>query len=161
MKKFTVKDFIAYNNPCFSCGSPINFRVGFLDLETKADVSYLRPVVTPNHTEIDLIIKYSTNEALKLCIFHKTNKIFVGSTRNFKTLNGIKFMLDTNSYTTCKELQKDWNQYGKDEFTFDILEILNKNNNNPYFNEKEALLELEEKWLEKLQPYGEKGYNIK
>jgi group I intron endonuclease len=90
-----------------------------------------------------------------------TNKIFVGSTRNFKTLNGIKFMLDTNSYTTNKELQKDWNQYGKDHFTFDILEKLKKNTNNPYYNEKEALIELEEKWLEKLQPYGDNGYNLK
>ena len=91
----------------------------------------------------------------------KTNKIFVGSTRNFKTLNGVKFMLDTNSYTTNKELQKDWNQYGKDNFTIDILEKLKKNTDNPYFNEKEALIELEEKWLEKLQPFGDNGYNQK
>ena len=92
---------------------------------------------------------------------HTTNKIFVGSTPNFKTINGIKFMLDTNNYTTNKELQKDWNQYGKDNFTFDILEKLKKNTDNPYFNEKEALIELEEKWLEKLQPYGDNGYNQK
>ncbi|WP_309143494.1 hypothetical protein [Bacillus sp. V3B] len=26
---------------------------------------------------------------------------------------------------------------------------------------KEALLELEEKWLRQLQPYGEQGYNLK
>lgn len=92
---------------------------------------------------------------------HRNDKIFVGSTPNFKTLNGIKFMLDTKGYTTNNELQKDWNQYGKDDFTFDILEKLKRNNNNPYFNEKEALKELEEKWLEKLQPYGDKGYNKK
>lgn len=88
------------------------------------------------------------------------NKILVGSTRNFKTLNGIIFMLETNGYTTNKELQKEWNQYGKDAFTFEILEKLKKKDE-LYFNEKEALLELEEKWLEKLQPYGERGYNKK
>jgi hypothetical protein len=87
-------------------------------------------------------------------------KILVGSTKNLKTLNGIKFMLETNGYTTNKELQKEWNQYGKDAFTVDILEKLKKSND-PYLNEKEALLALEEKWLEKLQPYGERGYNQK
>jgi hypothetical protein len=34
-----------------------------------------------------------------------------------------------------------------------------KKQDEPYFNEKEALAELENKWLEKLQPYGERGYN--
>ena len=88
------------------------------------------------------------------------NKILVGSTKNFKTLNGLIFMLETNGYTTNKELQKEWNQYGKDAFIIDILEKLKKNDE-PYFNEKEALLALEEKWLEKLQPYEERGYNQK
>ncbi|WP_102346275.1 GIY-YIG nuclease family protein [Bacillus sp. Marseille-P3661] len=86
------------------------------------------------------------------------NKILIGSTRNFKTLNGTKFMLETNGYTTNKQLQTEWTQYGKDAFTFDILEKL-KQNDDPYFNEKEALADLEEKWLEQLQPYGERGYN--
>jgi hypothetical protein len=85
-------------------------------------------------------------------------KILVGSTKNLKTLNGVKFMLETNGYTTNKDLQKEWNQYGKDAFIIDILEILKKSDE-PYFNEKEALLALEEKWLETLQPYGERGYN--
>ncbi|EKN69821.1 hypothetical protein BABA_08526 [Neobacillus bataviensis LMG 21833] len=88
------------------------------------------------------------------------NKILVGSTRNLKTLNGLKFMLETNGYTTNKELQKEWNQYGKDAFRIDILEKLKKSDD-PYFNEKEALLALEEKWIEKLQSYGERGYNKK
>lgn len=86
------------------------------------------------------------------------NKILVGSTKNLKTINGIKFMLETNVYTTNKELQKEWNQYGKEAFMIDILEKVKKKDE-PYFNEKEALLALEEKWLEKLQPYGERGYN--
>jgi hypothetical protein len=36
-----------------------------------------------------------------------------------------------------------------------------KNTNNPYYNEKEALIELEEKWLEKIPPYGDNRYNQK
>lgn len=72
-KLFTIKDFITYNNPCFSCKHLINFKIGFFDLETKADVSYLRPLVTTTHTEVDLLITY--NDVLKLFIFHETNKI--------------------------------------------------------------------------------------
>lgn len=72
-KLFTVKDFITYNNPCFSCNHQINFRIGFFDLETKADVSYLRPSVTSAHTEVDLLITYK--DVIKLLIFHETNKI--------------------------------------------------------------------------------------
>ncbi|MBD8070079.1 GIY-YIG nuclease family protein [Bacillus sp. PS06] len=88
------------------------------------------------------------------------HKILVGSTKNIKTLNGLKFMLETNGYTTNKELQKEWNQYGKDAFIIEVLEKLKKSDH-PYINEKEALLNLEEEWLEKLQPYGEQGYNLK
>lgn len=96
MKKFTVKDFIAYNNPCFSCGNQINFRIGFLDLETKADISYLRPVVTPNYTEIDLIIKYANQDALKLYVFHKTNKILTNSNQGLtKYLSSRKLFLSS------------------------------------------------------------------
>ncbi|MFT4413674.1 GIY-YIG nuclease family protein [Fredinandcohnia humi] len=90
---------------------------------------------------------------------NKNQKIFIGSTRNLKTLNGVKFTLETGtSYN--KELQKDWNHYGKDAFTFEILDILKKKDD-PYFNQKEALAELEQKWLDQLQPYGERGYNSK
>ena len=87
----------------------------------------------------------------------KNQRIFIGSTKNLKTLNGVKFSLETGtSYN--KELQEEWNQFGKDAFTIEVLEILKKQDE-PYFNEKEALAELENKWLEKLQPYGERGYN--
>ena len=72
MKKFTVKDFIDYNGPCFSCSRPINFQIGFMDLESRRDMSYLRPVVTNERTEIDLKISYSNS--LKLHIAHKTNR---------------------------------------------------------------------------------------
>ncbi|MDR7000163.1 GIY-YIG nuclease family protein [Neobacillus niacini] len=84
-------------------------------------------------------------------------KIFIGSTKNLKTLNGVKLMLDTGTHSN-KELQKEWNHFGQSMFTFEVLEILKKKDD-PYFTEKEALLELEIKWLEQLQPYGERGYN--
>lgn len=89
----------------------------------------------------------------------KNQKIFIGSTKNLKTLNGVKFQFETNSHKN-KELQKEWNSFGKDAFIIEVLEILKKKDD-PYFNEKEELGELEEKWLEQIQPYEERGYNEK
>ncbi|MBM7588141.1 excinuclease UvrABC nuclease subunit [Bacillus pakistanensis] len=87
----------------------------------------------------------------------KNEKIFIGSTRNFKTLNGVKFSLEAGTHSN-KALQEEWSQFGKDAFSIDVIETLKKKDD-PYFNEKEALSELENKWLEHLQPYGERGYN--
>jgi hypothetical protein len=111
MKKFTVKDFIEYNGPCFSCNNQINFRIGFLDLETRVDASYLKPVVTANYTEIDLLITY--NNAIKLYIFHKTNKILTNNQQGLtKYLSGRKLFLSSTCnrcYTQIESQYLDFN----------------------------------------------------
>ncbi len=77
MEKFTVKDFITYYNPCFGCRKPVNFKIGIYDTESKADVYYIRPIVTEHCTEINLKISY--NDSIKLYIFHKTNKLLTNN----------------------------------------------------------------------------------
>ncbi|WP_153722408.1 GIY-YIG nuclease family protein [Sporosarcina cascadiensis] len=110
--------------------------------------------------ELKQIYKETTIEAGVFQIKNNANqKIFIGSTRNFKTLNGVKFSLETGVYIN-EQLQKDWKAFGKEAFQIDILETLEKKES-LYFNEKEALADLENKWLEKLQPYGNRGYNSK
>ncbi|WP_066062977.1 GIY-YIG nuclease family protein [Neobacillus soli] len=89
----------------------------------------------------------------------KNHKIFIGSTKNLKTLNGLKFMLDTGGNRN-KELQEEWLEYGKDAFEIEVLEILKKKETG-YFDEKEELRKLEEKWLDQVQPYGDHGYHQK
>jgi hypothetical protein len=107
MKKFTVADFIAYNNPCFSCDNQINFKIGFLDLETRADISYLRPTVGPNYTEIDLLITYS--DALKLYIFHKTNKILTNSQQALtRYLSGHKLFLQSTCDKCYSQIESQY-----------------------------------------------------
>lgn len=93
---------------------------------------------------------------IKNCV---NEKLFVASTRNLKTLHGKKFELEMGSNTN-KELQEEWIQFGKDAFVFDVLEVLKKKETG-YFDEKNELKKLEEKWLTKLQPFGERGYNRK
>jgi hypothetical protein len=85
-----------------------------------------------------------------------SGKIYLGAFPNLKnkwlTIRGQLIMgRHANS-----QLQKDWNELGPEAFTYEVLE------------EKEAdevadvrweLKQMEKPWLEKLQPYGDKGYN--
>lgn len=88
----------------------------------------------------------------------RNRKVLVGSTRNWKSvINGQRFQLEMGSHRN-RLLQQEWKEYGADAFEFEILETLKKKDD-PYFDERDALEKLEEKWLEKLQPYGECGYN--
>ncbi|WP_255452257.1 DUF2087 domain-containing protein [Sporosarcina sp. ANT_H38] len=87
----------------------------------------------------------------------KNGKIFIGSTPNFKTLNGLKFMLTTGGHKN-KELQSDWDEHGKESFEIELLETIDEKDWKG--TSKGEILEKQlEKWLEELQPYGEKGYN--
>lgn len=85
-------------------------------------------------------------------------KVLLGSSLNLEgALNGHRFMLKTGSHRN-QTLQTDWNQYGADKFVFEILEVVQVRED-PNFNLSDELTLLEMIWLEKLQPFGEKGYN--
>ena len=86
-------------------------------------------------------------------------KVLLCSSLNLEgTLNRHNFMLKIGSHTN-KGLQKDWNELGPEKFIFEILEEV-KVVDSPNFNLKDELTLLEEIWLEKLQPFGERGYNL-
>ena len=81
MKKFTVKDFITYNSPCFGCGNKINF---YFEIDTpNAGTVSKRALVGGDFTEVDLIIHYS--DPLKINITHKTNKFIASSNKSLTT----------------------------------------------------------------------------
>jgi hypothetical protein len=85
-------------------------------------------------------------------------KVLLGSSLNLEgLLNRNRFTLRNNSHPN-KELQKDWNELGPDQFVFEILEVVPVQDD-PNFNLKDELTLLEQVWLEKLQPFGERGYN--
>ena len=88
----------------------------------------------------------------------KTGKILLGSSTNLHgPLNKHRFMLSVGSHDNVA-LQQDWNQFGAEAFTFEILEIV-KPSDDPLFNLDDELTLLERIWLEKLGPEGELGYN--
>ena len=92
-------------------------------------------------------------------IRNKVNgKVFIGSCIDINAMfNRWRFGLQTGLERT-KELQSEWNQYGEDSFAFQILEVF-KIKEGEYQDIKHELKKLEEKWLDKIQPFEEKGYN--
>ena len=87
----------------------------------------------------------------------KNLKILIESTSNLKTINGKRFSLDMGSYQN-KGLLDELKEFGAEAFVFEVLEILEAPQEG-YFDAKDALKKLKEKWLDKLQPYEERGYN--
>jgi hypothetical protein len=85
-------------------------------------------------------------------------KVLLGSSLNLEgPLNSQKFMLTIGQHRN-EELQKDWDKFGPENFLFEILEVV-KITNDPGFNLNDELTLLEQIWIEKLQPFGERGYN--
>ena len=85
-------------------------------------------------------------------------KVLLGSSLNLEgPLNSHKFMLTVGRHRN-ETLQKEWNEYGSEQFVFEILEVV-KFKDDPNFNLNDELTLLEQMWLEKVQPFGERGYN--
>lgn len=82
------------------------------------------------------------------------NKSLVLATPNLKTVNGKLMQLRTGNYMN-EALQAEWNRYGAGAFVVEVLESLDQADEN--FADK--LEKIEKKWLEKLDPYGDRGYN--
>lgn len=85
-------------------------------------------------------------------------KMLLGSSLNLNgPLNRIKFELTVGSHKN-QALQNDWNEHGEANFSFEILEQLEPNDD-PGYDYSDDLTALEELWLEELDPFGENGYN--
>jgi predicted transcriptional regulator len=95
-------------------------------------------------------------------VFQITNmasgKIFIGKGINVNgKLNSHQAQLKMGVHRN-KDLQQDWNTYGPEHFSFEVLDYLEFRDEPPQKQQKD-LVALEELWLDKLRPYGEKGYN--
>jgi hypothetical protein len=85
-------------------------------------------------------------------------KIFISSGLNVQgKINSIKFQLNHGSYPN-RELQNDFNSSGESNFKFEIIDYLDPKDE-PGYDHTSDLKVLELMWIEKLQPFGEKGYN--
>jgi len=85
-------------------------------------------------------------------------KIFIGRGMNVQgKLNSAKFQLEQGSHPNS-EMQNDFKQYGAENFSFEVIDYLDPKKDDINFDYADDLKLLEQMWLEKLQPYGEKGY---
>ena len=85
MKKFTVKDFLKLNSPCYSCGKKVNIHA-IVHIDGMSSVN-LNVSITPAGFIIPLSITYNNN--LKLIIEPKTNRFIINNEANF-----IKYIKD-------------------------------------------------------------------
>ena len=92
-------------------------------------------------------------------IKHNVNgKVLIGSSKNLPAiLNRFRAQLKIRS---CRNIapQDEWKQFGPEVFEFKELEVL-KPLDAPTCDPTEDLHFLEEFWMEKLDPRGDRGYN--
>ena len=87
-------------------------------------------------------------------------KVFIDCALNLKGKeNSFNFQLNAGLHINS-ELQKDYNTFGADKFIFEIIDTLEPKDEID-FNYREEIKVLKEMWIEKLKPFGEKGYNKK
>jgi hypothetical protein len=85
-------------------------------------------------------------------------RIYVAASRNLEgERNSRLFQLRMGKIVFSRELQQDLQQYGAENFTVSVLSVLEPPEAGT--DVEKALAALELKWLEKLQPFGERGYN--
>jgi len=87
-----------------------------------------------------------------------TGRVYLGSSLNLHgPLNKHRFTLKYGSHDVTA-LQKEYNEFGAAAFVFEILEVV-KPSEDPAFNLEDELSKLEQAWIQKLEPFSEKGYN--
>ncbi len=85
-------------------------------------------------------------------------RIYVGSATNLEGIrNSRLFQLRMGKVVFSRELQKDLDRFGAESFEFSVLEVLQNAEKGAKSDRDLAALYM--RWLEKLQPFGERGYN--
>ena len=100
----------------------------------------------------------------KMGIFQIRNtvngKIYVeGSTDLDAIWNRHKFQLKMDFHPNV-ELQKDWRNFGEDNFSYEILSEI-KQDDTKTIDYRREIMQLEKMFIEELQPFDDKGYNIR
>jgi group I intron endonuclease len=87
-------------------------------------------------------------------------KIFIGTSKNLPgKINSHRFQLKMGSHMN-KVLQAEFTNFGEKNFSFEVLDNLDPQDD-PAYDYSLDLEVLEKMWLEKLQPFGERGYHKK
>ena len=86
-----------------------------------------------------------------------SDRSFVGRSLDLPSiLNRMRAQLSFGGHPN-RALQRDWNELGPDAFAFEVLDTLPPTDDEAY-DPADDLSILEALWLERLQPYDERGY---
>jgi hypothetical protein len=86
------------------------------------------------------------------------DRVLIGSALDLPgILNRHKFQLKMGNHPNGA-LQAEWNEFSGESFAFEILDEITPKEGRDH---REELAFLEDLWLEKSQPYGDRGYNEK
>jgi len=89
-----------------------------------------------------------------------TGKLLIGTSVDLPSiLNRLRGQLRMRSHSN-RALQQDLNDLGPEAFELEILDTLPPSDR-PNYNPSDDLRALEGLWLEKLSPFGGRGYNAK
>jgi hypothetical protein len=87
-----------------------------------------------------------------------TDKVFLAAGLDLEAaVNRHKFQLTIGKHPNL-ELQADWNTLGSTNFAFEILDQMEPPRD-PKLDRRDELAFMETMWLEKLKPFGDRGYN--
>lgn len=87
-------------------------------------------------------------------------KCFVASSKDVRArLNRHRMDLKNNG-ERVRGLQEDWNAFGAEAFELEAVDLLEPPEDDNY-DPTEDLKVLEKLWLDKLEPYGDNGYNVR
>lgn len=89
----------------------------------------------------------------------RTGRVYLAASANTAgTINSIRFQLKMGTFLPCPGLAEDWKELGEQGFAIEVLDEL-KPVDDPAYDYREDLQALEAMWMEKLKPYGERGYH--
>lgn len=107
----------------------------------------------------ELLEKYKQLKTYMGVIQVKNNvngRIFITAYPNLKNRwFAIRAQLDMGRHVNF-QLQKDWKELGPNAFTYEVLE---EKETGDIVDIRWEMKQMEKKWLERLQPYGDNGYN--
>lgn len=111
MRQFTIKDFISYNNPCFSCGESIHFN--FVSNEDHGTAG-LRPTVKQEYTTVNL--KKTYEQTLQLQVIHHSNRFASTSSKDLiKYLSEHKLSLSSNCNKCLSHIESQYLEFNLDK----------------------------------------------
>ena len=109
----------------------------------------------------ELIGEYKTKK-FKIGVFQIRNtingKVFIGGSLNLDAIwNRNRMELNFGSHKN-ETLQKEWNEFGEENFRYEILSEIKQKDGDKVDYKKEVDV-LTEMYIDELKPFGENGYN--